>query len=81
MSKKISQREARQTRKALTELQQKTARMFESFRSEWPGVNIGWQSLTADTTLVRIKTARSLGFAVIVVPQDDGKLCFYAGKP
>jgi hypothetical protein len=81
MSKKISQRDARQTRKELSDLKQKMERMFESFRSDWPGVHIGGQSPTHEAVMARIKTARTLGFAVIVVPADGDRINFYAGKP
>ncbi len=79
MSKKISQREARQTRKELTDLKQKIALMFECYRSDWPGWHIGSQAVHELTT-ARIKTARLLGFAVIAVPADGDKINFYAGK-
>jgi hypothetical protein len=80
MSKKISQREARETRKELASLKLVMARVFESYRGDWPGTHLGSQTVH-EVTIARIKTARLLGFAVIAVPADGDKLNFYAGKP
>lgn len=80
MNKKISQREARAMRVELRDLKLKLEHMFQSYRSDWPGVHVGGLTNISDTAMARIKTARVLGFVVIAVPRNSGELEFYAGK-
>lgn len=77
-SKKISQREARQYKKRVTELEAERQRFFAS---SWPGKSIGTVCVT-NTEVNIARTARTLGFGVVAVPADDkDQLRVFAVKP
>jgi hypothetical protein len=81
LSKKISQREARQLRKRVAELE----KINEQNASAWARDYVG--GVNIDTIPVKdvewhiISTARKLGHAVVVLPTDNFKLLLYAVKP
>lgn len=82
-AKRISQREARDLRKRVLELEREKARRACAYASDYPGgVNIGsiaWADPTA--TVARLFTARQLGHGVIALPSPDFRtINFYALK-
>lgn len=79
--KKISQREARRLQKELARLENRLERMYNAYAREWPGgVHIASSTLHS-VTAAKIKTARRLGFAVVVTMSDNSDdVLFYATK-
>lgn len=79
MSRKISQAEARRTRKALQELQLKVRHQQTVWLSDYPGgVHIG--SVTHETMSQLARVACLCGHAV-VVKTDGSRLNFFACLP
>ena len=83
MRRKISQREARQLRKRVAELE----RVNEQNASAWAreyigGVNVATVTVS-DVSHAICRTARKLGHALVVMPTDNGKseLRIFAVKP
>lgn len=72
----ISQREAVRNRRELKELRN----LRERITSEWTGQRI---QLTrpSESVVASLRTARQLGYAVLVTVQDDGCLSYRAWKP
>lgn len=79
--KKIGQAQAAYYRKRAIELE----RVLDNQRNRWAGsfrpgmVNIATLSLS-DTSFAKIETARLLGHAVIVIPDINNQIRFYADK-
>ena len=83
MSKKISQREARQLRKRVADLEKRNEQNASAWAREYiGGVHVATVS-ASDVSHAICKTARKLGHALIAVPSDNGKweLSLYAVKP
>lgn len=77
---KISQRQARELQRKVVRLENHLAGQRRSWSGEWPGsVSIGDLNIPAATTAA-IRTARLLGHAVVVVPQDGDRVRFYASE-
>lgn len=71
---KISQREARNLKKRVAELEAKFRDQLNNWSGEWPGgAHIGTIEVTAAHFNIA-KTARALGHAVVVVPVEFPKL-------
>ncbi len=78
--KKITQAEARRLRKRVTELENVASSNARHWASDWVGgSNIAWSS-PSETVLTAIRTARLLGYYVIVLPEGE-KVRYYAVKP
>lgn len=74
---KISQREARNLKKRVTELEGQLNRQHAKWSSPWPG---GTHIATIEASAVHfhiVNTARALGHAVVVVPSEFPKLQLY----
>lgn len=76
----ISQREARQLRKRVEELEQREQSRFKRWGSEYPnGTNICSHEFTQDGRIhTAIKTARLLKHAIVVTTDDTGRVYFHA---
>lgn len=78
--KAISQREARRTRKELSDLRDLVSQQISRWSSAYPG-GTHIQSLNLDATCAaRAEVAQRLGFAM-VCKIDGSKLLIYAVKP
>ena len=78
---KISQKEARHLRQRVKELEERRRKERAGYASDYPGgVHLGsWEP--ADWFYASIKTARRLGFPVVVTHEPNTqKLQFYAVK-
>jgi len=83
LSKKISQREARQLRKRVAELERRDELNASAWAREYiGGVNVA-TVMVSDVSHAICRTARKLGHALVAVPSDNGKfeLSIYAVKP
>lgn len=79
--RKISQADARRYKKERDEARGTLSQFVRRGAvSSWPGTHIGSQT-GHEHTLIRLRTARLLGHAVFVVPDDEINLKFYALKP
>jgi hypothetical protein len=81
--KKISQREARQLRKRVEELEKRNEQNASAWAREYiGGVNIA-TVVTSDVSHAICRTARKLGHAIVAIPSDNGKyeLGLYAVRP
>jgi hypothetical protein len=76
----ISQREARRLRRRVAELEKLDRDRLQSWTKEWPqGVDVGRTHVPADSSLIgSLLTARKLGHAVVVLPDRDGDIYFFA---
>lgn len=78
--KKISQREARRMQRELARIENRVERMYNCFSSEWPGgVHVATLNMP-DITAAKLRTARRLGFAVVLTIAENGDAYFYAAK-
>lgn len=74
---KISQREARQLKKRVAELEDILRRQRLQWAREWPGgTHLDTMTVKSEEFYV-VKTARLLGHAVVVVPSEYPKLQVY----
>jgi len=78
VSKPISQREARQLRKRVRELEARDAALRKSFGYEYPGAHLGSIDVHASTTML-LETAARCGHVVIARRQyGQDRMNFYA---
>lgn len=81
--KKISQREARQLRKRVAELEKRNEQNASAWAREYiGGVHVATVTVS-DVSHAICKTARKLGHALVAVPSDNWKweLSLYAVMP
>jgi hypothetical protein len=83
MSKKISQREARNLRKRVEELEKRNEQNASSWAREYFGGTHVATIATGEVSHAICRTARKLGLALVVVPSDNGKheVGVYAVRP
>lgn len=75
---KISQREARQLRKRVAELEREQDRQRNAWATEWPG-GVHIRTVTVDEAAREaVRVSRLLGHAVVVTINCDGRLNLYA---
>ena len=75
---KISQREARELRRKVAALEGREAARFSRWSSDYPGGTHFATVTLDDVTAARLRTARTLGHAVVAIPQSDNRLYYFA---
>jgi hypothetical protein len=77
-TKKISQREARELKKRVEQLESEENRRRARWATTYPGGVHLMKFRAPPEFTVQITTARKLGHAVVVLEDDHGNLNFYA---
>jgi hypothetical protein len=79
--RKLSQREARRIKKRVGELELRLKQQRDRWSSDWgpDWVNIETLTLTPES-FAKIKTARLLGHAVILLPHNGTQVLVYADR-
>jgi hypothetical protein len=80
MRAKISQREARDLRKRVRELEDQRAAERSYWRNDSPGVHLGTITLDKDWFWGACRTAQRLGRVLVVKTKENGTHEFYAVK-
>jgi hypothetical protein len=71
--KKISQRAARWMQKRIEDLERERGRQRDRWASDWDQSWVNIETLTlSDSSYAKVKTARALKHAVIVLPAESG---------
>ena len=75
---KISQREAHRLKKRVTQLEEVIRHQRVRWASEWLGGVLLCREEAVAINHAMVKTARRLGHAVVIVPEDEETYGFYA---
>ena len=75
---KISQREAQELKRRVAQLEEREQSRFSRWSTDYPnGVHI-WSMVISEKASAAFVVARRLQHAIVCVPQDGGKVDFYA---
>lgn len=78
MRRRISQAEARRLKQRVASLESQREAERATYSSAAPGLHLGRVTMSKDWFWGACKTARRLGFAIIVKVEESGEFNFYA---